>query len=212
MRITSEGSSAANVRRIEAVTGPVAVGLMREHDELLRGVADELRTQPEGVAAGGRAAARAGHAARRGRRSSNGHADAGELAAGAEEIAGAQRADRRRAGRRPEGADADRRPRQGPARRARPRSCSARAVDGRVHFVAAVTPALVARGVKAGRGRQGRRAGRGRRRRRQGHDGPGRRQGSRQAARGARRRARGDRERAGGLRLAAARALRRATV
>ena len=64
MRITSEGSSAANVRRIEAVTGPVAVGLMREHDELLRAVADELRTQPEGVAAGGRAAARAG--ARRG--------------------------------------------------------------------------------------------------------------------------------------------------
>ena len=49
LQITSEGSSAANVRRIEAVTGPVAVGLMREHDELLRAVADELRTQPEGV-------------------------------------------------------------------------------------------------------------------------------------------------------------------
>ena len=60
LKITSEGSSAANVRRIEAVTGPVAVGLMREHDALLRRVADELRTQPEGVAAGRRPAARAG--------------------------------------------------------------------------------------------------------------------------------------------------------
>ena len=67
--------------------------------------------------------------------------------------------------------------RQGPARRARPRSSSARSVDGRVHFVAARDAR--ARGARReGRpGRQGRGAGRGRGRRRQGHDGPGRRQG-----------------------------------
>jgi alanyl-tRNA synthetase len=46
-RILSETSSAANVRRIEAVTGPVAVSLLREHDRLLAGVAAELRTRPE---------------------------------------------------------------------------------------------------------------------------------------------------------------------
>ena len=35
LKITSEGSSAANVRRIEAVTGPVAVQLLRGNDALL---------------------------------------------------------------------------------------------------------------------------------------------------------------------------------
>ena len=35
LSITSETSSAANVRRIEAVTGPVAVGIVREHGRLL---------------------------------------------------------------------------------------------------------------------------------------------------------------------------------
>ena len=46
-RILSETSSAANVRRIEAVTGPEAVKLLREHDRLLSEVADALRTRPE---------------------------------------------------------------------------------------------------------------------------------------------------------------------
>jgi alanyl-tRNA synthetase len=48
-RIAGETSSAANVRRIEALTGPAAVELMRRHDALLRQVVDELRTQPERV-------------------------------------------------------------------------------------------------------------------------------------------------------------------
>ena len=48
-RIQSETSSAANVRRIEAVTGPVAVGLLREHDRVLREVAALVRRTPEGV-------------------------------------------------------------------------------------------------------------------------------------------------------------------
>jgi alanyl-tRNA synthetase len=46
-RILSETSSAANVRRIEAVTGPVAVSLLRAHDRLLAEIAHELRTSPE---------------------------------------------------------------------------------------------------------------------------------------------------------------------
>jgi alanyl-tRNA synthetase len=46
-RILHETSSAANVRRIEAVTGPVAVDLLREHDRLLRDVAAALRTRPQ---------------------------------------------------------------------------------------------------------------------------------------------------------------------
>ena len=50
-KITSEGSSAANVRRIEAVTGPVAIGLLRRHDSALRAAAAVLRTTPEEVPA-----------------------------------------------------------------------------------------------------------------------------------------------------------------
>jgi alanyl-tRNA synthetase len=49
-RIVAETSSAANVRRIEALTGPQAVKLLREHDRELGEVAAALRTRPEGVA------------------------------------------------------------------------------------------------------------------------------------------------------------------
>jgi alanyl-tRNA synthetase len=48
-KILSETSSAANVRRIEAVTGPAAVGLMRDHDRRLAETADTLRVPPERV-------------------------------------------------------------------------------------------------------------------------------------------------------------------
>jgi alanyl-tRNA synthetase len=49
-KLTTETSSAANVRRIEAVTGPVAVQLLREHDRVLSEAAAALRTTPENVA------------------------------------------------------------------------------------------------------------------------------------------------------------------
>ena len=49
-KITTETSSAANVRRIEAVTGPVAVETLRRHDRLLHDAAVALRTAPENVA------------------------------------------------------------------------------------------------------------------------------------------------------------------
>jgi alanyl-tRNA synthetase len=45
--ILSETSSAANVRRIEAVTGPEGVRLLRDHDRLLAHMAATLRTPPE---------------------------------------------------------------------------------------------------------------------------------------------------------------------
>ncbi|HEU0318207.1 MAG TPA: DHHA1 domain-containing protein, partial [Solirubrobacteraceae bacterium] len=47
LRIVGETSSAANVRRIEALTGPAAVRLLREHDRLLGEIAGVLRTRPE---------------------------------------------------------------------------------------------------------------------------------------------------------------------
>jgi alanyl-tRNA synthetase len=46
-RILSETSSAANVRRVEAVSGPAAVKLLRDHDRLLAEAAATLRTRPE---------------------------------------------------------------------------------------------------------------------------------------------------------------------
>jgi alanyl-tRNA synthetase len=49
-RIVAETSSAANVRRIEALTGPAAVALLREHDRVLGEAAATLRTRPEQVA------------------------------------------------------------------------------------------------------------------------------------------------------------------
>ena len=49
-KITTETSSAANVRRIEATTGPVAIGELRESDRILADAAKVLRTQPHQVA------------------------------------------------------------------------------------------------------------------------------------------------------------------
>jgi alanyl-tRNA synthetase len=50
-KITTETSSAANVRRIEAITGPVAVDTLRRHDRLLEQTAGILRTTPDQVPA-----------------------------------------------------------------------------------------------------------------------------------------------------------------
>ena len=47
---THESGVAAGVRRIEAVTGPGAYGLVRELDERLASVAETLRTSPEHLA------------------------------------------------------------------------------------------------------------------------------------------------------------------
>ncbi len=49
-RVSAETSSAANVRRIEALTGPAAVALLRDHDHELAEIAATLRTPPERAA------------------------------------------------------------------------------------------------------------------------------------------------------------------
>src|SRR3954470_5981200 len=49
-KLTQETSSAANVRRIEAITGPIGVELLRKHDYELTAAAVALRTQPDAVA------------------------------------------------------------------------------------------------------------------------------------------------------------------
>jgi alanyl-tRNA synthetase len=46
-KVTTETSSAANVRRIEAVTGPEAVHLLLRHDRLLGDTAAALKTAPD---------------------------------------------------------------------------------------------------------------------------------------------------------------------
>jgi len=48
-KLVSETSSAANVRRIEALTGPAAVELLRARDRALGGAAATLRVPPESV-------------------------------------------------------------------------------------------------------------------------------------------------------------------
>ncbi len=48
-KILSETSSAANVRRIEAVTGPAGVDLLRDHDRALSEAAETLRAPAERV-------------------------------------------------------------------------------------------------------------------------------------------------------------------
>jgi alanyl-tRNA synthetase len=148
VKITSEGSSASNVRRIEALTGPGAIALLREHDAALTRAADALRTKPDRVVdaitalqAKAKAAAKSG-----------GGVDAGavdRLVAGAEDIDGiavlassvdgvapkelADLTDRVR-GRLGDDAVA----------------VLGSATDGKVSLVAAAGPGAIARGVKAG--------------------------------------------------------------
>jgi alanyl-tRNA synthetase len=150
-KITSEGSSASNVRRIEAVTGPEAVALLRHHDDLLREAADALRTQPErlpeavaALRAEARAAAKAGAAV-----GGVGGVVVGDLAARAAQVDGAVIL--------AEVVEApDAKALMDIADRVKGRLGDSAAivlgtvVDGRVHLVAAVTPALVERGVRAG--------------------------------------------------------------
>ena len=144
-KITSEGSSASNVRRIEAVTGPVALELLRGEDAVLRDAAAALRTQPDEVPA---AVAKLQEDVRRLRKSGGAAAAAGGEASvskqdGATVIS--QSFDGVSPKELPDIAD-----------RLKGQHGDASAVivgssfEGKVGLVAAVSPTLVARGVKAG--------------------------------------------------------------
>ncbi|MBV8430397.1 MAG: alanine--tRNA ligase [Solirubrobacterales bacterium] len=92
-RVVGETSSAANVRRIEALTGPEAVALMRRHDAALVAAADELRVVPEAVpeaVSSLRARVRELERATGGPRAGAAAIDVDALAASAVEVDGAQ--------------------------------------------------------------------------------------------------------------------------
>jgi alanyl-tRNA synthetase len=152
-RILSETSSSANVRRIEAVTGPAAAELLREHDRLLGELAAGLRVRPQEALEAVRKLTeerkRLEKAVKEGGAGdSAGGADVEALAEQASVLAGARVltaivevpdakalldvVDRLKG-------------KLGDAA-----ILLGSAVDGRVHLVASVAPALVERGVKAG--------------------------------------------------------------
>jgi len=150
-KLASETSSAANVRRIESLTGPAAVELMRRYDRLLTETAGALRVQPEGVpdeVAGLRGRIRALERASRAAGTGNAALDFEQLASGAVEIAGARVLVA--AVQVPDGkALLD------VADRLKSKLGDAAIVLGgagedRVDLVASVAPSLVARGVRAG--------------------------------------------------------------
>jgi alanyl-tRNA synthetase len=150
-KLLSESSSAANVRRVEAITGPAAVAELRVADVKAREAATLLRSSvaqlPEAVASLREQVKQAAKAA-----SSNGAGavDADSLAAGATQVGGADVVASVVSG---VGSPKDL-PDIVDRVKGRLGEQSATVlgtvVDGRVHLVAAVTPALVARGVKAG--------------------------------------------------------------
>ncbi len=150
-KLDRESSSAANVRRIEAFTGPAAVKLMRRHDDALSSAAATLRVPPETVPEAvdelrGRVR-RLERAAREGG-AGNGAIDIERLASDAGVLDGA-----RVLATSLEGVDgkalleiADRlRAKLGDAA-----IVLGSAGDGRVDLIASVAPSLVARGVRAG--------------------------------------------------------------
>ncbi len=154
LRIQSETSSAANVRRIEALTGPAAVARVRDHDRWLAEIASTLRTRPEGAPEAVRERELERRRLERELKDARGGGGGGTgldidaLAARATEVAGVpvlsatvevsdpkelpELVDRLK-GKLPDAA-----------------IVLGGAHDGRVHLIVGVAPALVARGVKAG--------------------------------------------------------------
>ena len=152
-RLLDESSSAANVRRIEAITGPAAVAALRSADAKAREAAALLKTTvehlPEAVGELRDRVKQAAKAAAAGNGAAAG-VDSDALAAAAIQIGGADIVAQIVSG------AAGAKELMDVADRVKGRlgeqsaTVLGAAVDGRVHLVAAVTPALVARGVKAG--------------------------------------------------------------
>jgi alanyl-tRNA synthetase len=146
--LTTETASAANVRRIEAVTGPASAELFRERTERLREIAAMLKVPEHEVA---RAVERLGERVKELQRKPAGGPDRGvadELVEGAGEVAGV------RVVVEPVSApDAKALLELSDAVRQRLGEAAVvlgTAVDGRVHLVANVAPEVARRGVKAG--------------------------------------------------------------
>jgi alanyl-tRNA synthetase len=145
-KVTTETSSASNVRRIEALTGPGAVHYMRERDWLLHEIANVARTEPAKIP--DRILALQAEA-KKALKSVPAAFDEGALADRAAQVDGALVLAEA-----VEGIDA--KALMDVADRVKGRLGDSAAivlgsvVDGRVHLVAAVTPSLVERGVKAG--------------------------------------------------------------
>ncbi|HWH10182.1 MAG TPA: alanine--tRNA ligase [Solirubrobacteraceae bacterium] len=151
LRIVSETSSAANVRRIEALSGPPGVALLRRHDELLHEIAGELRTRPEGALEALRSREVERRTLAAAARSGVGNAeqvDIDELASRVEQVDGT-------AVLASVVAAADEKALLGILDRIKPKLGDAAIVlgaqsGGRALFVASVSPSVVGRGVKAG--------------------------------------------------------------
>jgi alanyl-tRNA synthetase len=149
--ITTESSSAANVRRIEAVTGPAGLDAFRERDRELREIAEMLGVgERDVVAAVGRLTDRVRELSRSGREA--GRESARELAeglvAGATELGGVRVvADVVEAPDAKALLELSDRVRQSLGDAA---VVLGTATDGRAHLVATFADAAVARGLKAG--------------------------------------------------------------
>ena len=142
-KLTQETSSAANVRRIEALTGPAAVALLLRHDRLLADTAAALRTAPDKAAEQAAALVAERKAARKVRSA------APEIdTSGAYEVAGVKVLVLE--------ADADPKGLPDVADRLRGQLGEVAVVvlgvpgDGKVSLVASATPMAVERGVRAG--------------------------------------------------------------
>ena len=148
-RIVSEGSSASNVRRIEAVTGPEAVTLLRSHDALIREAAGELRTSPEQVPAKvADLQKQLKDASKRGAAGSNGAVDIAALQAAAEDVGGVRvLTSVVEVGDAKALLDATDRVKNAIGDAA---IVLGAVTDGKVALIASVAPALVQRGLKAG--------------------------------------------------------------
>ena len=147
-KLTAETSSAANVRRIEALTGPEAVALLRSHDALLRDAATLVRKRPEEVVS---AVADLQKQAKEARKQSAAPAlDADSLAGQAVDVDGARVLTMVVEG------VTDAKVLMDLTDRVKGKLGDSAVIvlgaggEGRVSLVAAVTPALVERGVKAG--------------------------------------------------------------
>jgi alanyl-tRNA synthetase len=146
--LVGESSSASNVRRIEAITGPASTELFRERSERLRELSTLLRVPEDSVV---RTVERLGERVKELERGAGGGLDRGvadQLVEGAAEVGGV------RVVVEPVGApDAKALLALSDAVRQRLGEAAVvlgTAVDGRVHLVANVAPEAVERGVKAG--------------------------------------------------------------